>query len=157
MSQFPFLAQQYARINSLQNLAHNPLDIGKLPHPKATRRSLDLLASKCTRISRPVYTYQDTTLSALISLIEACAANKHSKVKILRVLKHYIPIRVARYIGSDYQKEERDTYLRAVALRSVLENRLEPDIAELLPKEFTTKKKKNSGYEDREVREFKES
>jgi hypothetical protein len=30
LPQFPFLAQQHARINSLQNLAHNPLDLLRL-------------------------------------------------------------------------------------------------------------------------------
>ncbi len=139
-------------------IAHELLDVRRLPDRKATRICLDLLASNRTRIAKPVYSYKDTTLSAIVSFIEASAANKHSKEKILRVLNHYIPVRASRSVSSDFQTEERDTYLRALALRCVLENKLEPDLDMLLPKEFIekkTKKKKTYSY-DQELREFKE-
>lgn len=136
-------------------MAHELLDVGRFPDVKATRRCLDLLASKSTRIPLPVYQYKDTTLSALISLTEACAANELSKTKIFRVLNHYVPKRASRLVSDNYITEERDNYLRALALRCVLEKNLEPDLDKLVSKEFLEKKKKNYRYDD-EIREFKE-
>lgn len=145
-------------------IAHELLDIGRFPHPKATRTCLELLASKSTQIPKPGYSYNDTTLSGLISLIEACAANKHSRAKILQVLKTYFPTRASQSVGRDFQTGERDAYLRAVALRCVLENGQAPEIDELLPQEFTEKKKnkgknKKKSYRsyDQDIREFKEN
>jgi len=136
-------------------MTHELLDIGRIPPVKATRRCLDLLTSKSTRIPMPVYQYKDTTLPALISVIEACAANKLSKTKILRVLNHYVPKRASRLVSDNHITEERENYLRSLALRCVLEKNLEPDLDKLVSKEFLEKKKKPYRY-DQEIREFKE-
>lgn len=136
-------------------MAQELLDVGHFPHANVTRRCLSLLASKSTRISMPVYQYQDTTLSALISLIESCAANNNSKAEILRVLNHYVPKRASQLVSDNFITDERENYLRALSLRCVLEKNLEPDLDKLVPKEFLEKKKKNYRHED-EIREFKE-
>lgn len=51
-------------------------------------------------------------------------------------------MRASRSVASDFQTEERNNHLRALALRCVLENKLEPDLEILLPKEFIEKKTK---------------
>lgn len=135
-------------------IADELLNVGLFPSAKSTRRCLDLLASKNTRIPKPVYQYKDTTLSALISFIEVCTANRHSKTKILQILNHYIPKRASRLVSDNYTTEERDNFLRALALRCVLEKNFEPDLDKLISKEFL--KKKNTYKYDQEIREFKE-
>lgn len=150
------LGDEYLRNQYLiMSMAHELLDVGRFPNVKVTRRCLDLLAYKSTRIPSPVYQYKDTTLSALISLIEACAANKLSKTKILRVLNHYVPKRASRLTSDNHITEERDNYLRALALRCVLEKNLEPDLDKLVSKEFLENKKKTYKH-GQEIQEFKE-
>lgn len=133
-------------------LAHELLAVGQFPSANSMERCLDLLTTSRARIPKPHYSYEDTTTLALLSFIEACAARNLSKAKILRVLRHYVPIRAPRYVSSDFQEKERDTYLRAVALRCVFESNLEPNLDELLPKEFVEKNYRH----EQNVREFKE-
>lgn len=135
-------------------IAHELLEVGRIPRADSMEQCLTLLATSHTRIPKPDYSYYDTTVSALVSFTEACAARNLSKAKILRVLRHYVPIRASRSVSSNFQVMERDTYLRAVALKCVLKSNLEPNLDELLPKEFVEKEEKHRHEQD--VREFKE-
>ena len=135
-------------------IAHELLEVGRIPSADSMEQCLTLLATSHTRIPKPDYSYYDTTASALVSFTEACAARNLSKAKILRVLRHYVPIKASRSVSSNFQVMERDTYLRAVALKCVLKSNLEPNLDELLPKEFVEKEEKHRHEQD--VREFKE-
>jgi len=130
------------------------LKVGQFPSRDSIDLCLDLLTSSRARIPKPSYSYNDTTVSALVSFTEACAARNMSKAKIFRVLRHYVPIRASISVSSNFREKERDTYLRAVALRCVLTNNLEPNLDELLPKEFSEKERTYRHEQD--VREFKE-
>ncbi|MCP4614280.1 MAG: ATP-binding protein [Planctomycetes bacterium] len=135
-------------------LAYELLAVGRFPRANSMERCLDLLTTSRARIPKPRYSHGDTTLFALLSFIEACAARNLPKVKILRVLRHYVPVRAPRYISSDIQYEARNTYLRAVALRCVLSGNLEPNLDELLPDEFI--KKEQTYRHGQDAREFNE-
>lgn len=134
-------------------LTHELLTVGLFPDAKSMKQSLDLLTSS-TRIPKPGYSYNDTTVSAIVSFTEACAARNLSKSKILQVLSHYIPVRAPQYISSEFQEKERDPYLRANALRYALSGNFEPNIEELLPTEFIGKEQTYKLEQD--VRQFKE-
>ncbi|MBW2737586.1 MAG: ATP-binding protein [Deltaproteobacteria bacterium] len=149
-SRSEYLDNQYMMIA----IAHELLEVGRFPSADSMEQCLTFLSTRCTRIPKPGYLYNDTTVSALVSFTEACAGRKLSKAKILRVLRYYVPIRASRSVSSNFQVMERDTFLRAVALKCVLESNLEPNLNELLPKEFV-EKEKNHRYEQ-DVREFKE-
>ncbi|MBI5849358.1 MAG: ATP-binding protein [Nitrospirae bacterium] len=144
-----YLGYQYLLIA----IAHELLEVAEFPRAEALQLCLDLLAASRTRIPIPRYSYNETTASALVSFIEACAASNLSKSEILRVLRHYIPMRASQSVSDRFPRSERDTYLRAVALRSVLTSNLEPNLDELLPQEFIEDKKQGH---DQEIREFKE-
>lgn len=135
-------------------LAHELLEVGQMPSAESMAQCLILLTTSRARIPKPGYSYNDTTTSALVSFIEACAARKLAKAKILRALRYYVPIRASRSVSSDFQEKERDTYLRAVALRYVLSGNLEPNLDALLPKEFV--EGEQTYRQEQDVREFKE-
>jgi hypothetical protein len=135
-------------------MADELLDVGRFPSRKITRQCLDLLASKDTRITIPEHQFQDTTQAALLSFLEACAVNKNSKTKILRVLNYYVPRRASRSVSINSLEEARKDYLRALALRCVLEKKFVPDLDKLIPKELLGKKKKSYQSEE-EIQEFK--
>jgi len=135
-------------------IAHELLEVGRVPNADSMEHCLTLLSTRRARIPKPDYSYNDTTVSALVSFIEACAARNFSKRRILRVLRHYVPIRASRSFSSNFQDRERETYLRAVALKYVLSNDLEPNLEDLLPKILIEKEKTHIREQD--VREFKE-
>lgn len=133
-------------------LAQELLEVGKFPSTSSLERCLDLLASSHTRIQKPSYSYRDTTALGLVSFAEACATAKLSKEKILGVLRYYFPERASHFLTSDYQDNGRDSFLRAVALKSVLSGDLDPNFEELLPEESSQKKHNYSNRQnEREI------
>jgi hypothetical protein len=135
-------------------VVHELMDVGQIPSKSSLEHCLDLLTLGRTRIPKPDYSYQDTTVSAIVSFLEACTTNKLCKRQILRVLRYYIPIRASRIVGSNHQASERDIYLRATALRSVLNDNFGFTIDELLPEEYVQKDKTYKHESD--IREFRE-
>lgn len=132
-------------------LVHELIEVGHFPRAESLEQCLDMLTTSRARIPKPVDSYNDTILSSIVAFSEACAARKLAKEKILRVLRHYIPIRASRSVSSHYQKRDRDTYLRAIALKSVLSGCLEPSLEELIPEGFIKGKQKS----EQDLREFK--
>ena len=134
-------------------LTHELLEAGQFPDAKVLQLCLDLFATENTRIPKPKYSYENPIDLAIVSFAEACAARNLSTAKILQVLSYYIPDRASRSVSSNFQSTERNTYLRSLALRSVLLDDLEPDINNVLPEKF--EKEKPHTYDDA-VREFRE-
>ena len=128
------------------------LEVGRIPNKESLEKCLSLFTSEQTRILKPGYSYNDTISSALISFTEACAAKKLPSEKIIDVFTHYFPIRGLRFTSSNYQYKDRETYLRSVALKTVLTGNLEPNLDELLPEKY--EKEKDYDYE-RDISEFK--
>ncbi len=158
ISQFNFVDQQEEYIQHLTiAISDELLEVGRfLPSEKLMRLCLNLLSDSNTRISKPANSLShDTRLQATLSFLEGCAVKKLSKAKILRVLNYYVPKKAPRWIASRFQSDERDNFLRAAALRYVLENKLEPNLDELLPTEFVKKGRKKH-RSDQDIREFKE-
>ncbi|MFC3801020.1 ATP-binding protein [Cohnella sp. GCM10012308] len=132
---------------------HELLKVGYVPHASCLKESLILLTSDPARIPRPEYAYNDTTLSAIVSFLEVCAANKLPKEQILRVLRHYSPERAPMALTSNHQSIEREAYLRAVALKCALLNNFELDINNLIPS-MILEERKGRNF-DQSVQEFK--
>ncbi len=98
----------------------------------------------------------DITLSTIISFLEVCAANKKSKTKIIHVLKKYSSFRANKlFTGELYEKNERQNYLRSIALITVLENKRQPEINYLLPKEYASENKRKH-VDDYKLKQFTE-
>jgi hypothetical protein len=133
-------------------IAHELLEVGRFPIADSMQHCLVLLTTKRTRIPIPRYSYDDTIPSAIVAFTEACAIRKLPNAQILRVLRHYFPLRASRSVSSNYQEREREIYLRVVALRSLLSNNPQPDLDDLLPTDWVENKR---GYEN-DIREFKE-
>ena len=114
-------------------LTRELLEVGRFPCIEAAQMCLDLLTTNRIRIPKPGYSYNDTRTEAIVSFTEACVARDLSRAKILRVLRHYISDKTSRSVSSRFPGGERDTYLRAIALRCVLSGNLEPDLEKLLP------------------------
>jgi len=130
------------------------LEVGRFPSGPSIERCLKSLSTKRTHIPLPDFSYNDNTASAIISFTEACAARNLPTKLILKILNSYFPIRASRSVSSDFQDKDRNIYLRAVALRCVLSGTHEPNLEELLPKEFVEKEKNYKDEQD--IREFKE-
>ncbi|MBM7571577.1 ATP-binding protein [Aquibacillus albus] len=135
-------------------VVHELLEVGKLPEKDTIERCLDLLTFSRTRMDKPAHSYNNDILSAIVSFAEVCAVNKLSQRKILRVLRYYFPKRAPRIITSNFQERERDPFLRAVALKSVLTENLNLNLDEVIPEEFS--KKENKYRYEHDIQEFKQ-
>ncbi|MDO1449183.1 hypothetical protein Q0590_23100 [Rhodocytophaga aerolata] len=128
--------------------------IGRFPEKSLAEACLELLCHSRSRILKPNDSHRDQITPAIVSFVEACLSLNLSTQKVLRVLRHYIPIRASRMVYNSHFSSERTIYLKALAIRSLLLGKEEVDLEEILPKEFTAEKK---NYElESEITEFKE-
>jgi len=128
--------------------------VGRFPEVSVVETCLELLSNKHYRIKRSYYPHNERIDVAIISFLEVCLNRKLSPFKILRVLRHYFPIKASRIVSDSHQSQDRTLFLRALAVRVILEGKSEVDINEILPVEFKIEKK-NSKI-DNQITEFKE-
>lgn len=131
------------------------LEVGTFINATALKNCLNLFIDKHVQIPKPGHSYNDTTYSAIISFLEMCAANNLSKTKILKVIRLYFSSRAPRWIYDRFPMRERDPYLRAIALKSMLSSS-EPNLEDLLPEDLLKDKKKNKYKSENDIREFNE-
>ncbi|MCZ7601651.1 MAG: hypothetical protein M5R37_02230 [Melioribacteraceae bacterium] len=131
------------------------LEVGSFVNTGLLKDTLAQLIKSKVRIPKPVndYTHKNTISEAIVSFAEVCAKAGLSKSDILKVLNYYFPTRAIHNISSSFQESERSSYLRAVALRSVLLKTKNIDIEQLIPKKLLDKRQKHNN--DQEVKEFK--
>lgn len=133
--------------------ANELLTVGRYAPKGSMRRCLDLLIDKKQRIAKPALDWHENAIvAAIISFSEACFALKLSRAKILRVINHYFPKRASRSASSEHQNRERDPFLRAIALKSVISGKDATDLKSLMPKDYL--KKRKNYYNEQDVKEF---
>lgn len=126
--------------------------IGHFPKKDAIERCLDLLCNRRTRIKHKPSLYDDKMRSDLLCFLEACVhANLEAK-KILRVLRHYLPLKASRLVYSNHHYAERGEFMRMLSLRLFALSEETYDIEDYLPEELRGSQKE---YEkDRDKQEF---
>jgi hypothetical protein len=126
------------------------VDLGRCPSGDSMEPCLRLLAKAGSQIRKlDSITFDDPSKPAIVSFLEACASRNLSGETILQVLGFIVPDRSPEFIGNEYpgnfHGEERDAFLRGVALRCVLTGTPEPSIDDLLPTAFTENPSKHDG------------
>ena len=133
------------------------INVGRFPEIRFLETCLRLLSGSKSRIKKIEYPYNnDNIISPIVSFIEACLCRNVSKKLLLRVLKHYVPLKASRMVYSNHQCHERTIYLKALAIRSLLEEKLEVDIDDILPQSISEKKNNNSHERNNDLKEFRE-
>lgn len=130
------------------------LIIGRIPEKAELETCLDLLCSSKDRIKNQHGFFNDGIRPSIISFLEACLYRDLSSHKILRVLRHYVPERAPRLVSDSHFSNERNIYLKALAIRMVLSENTDIKIDEIIPKEFTVKENKYESNND--ISNFKE-
>src|SRR5690606_6788343 len=92
---------------------------------------------------------------AIVTFADCCMALHLPPEKILRVLRHYIPIRASRTVGNEHLSDDRHIFLKALSIRMMLSGLQEPDFDEILPQDYL--KEKKSYDEQNSLTEFKET
>lgn len=133
-------------------IAHELLKVGWFPSADSLQHSLILLTTKRSRIPKPDYSFYDTTALAIVSFAEACAARELPNNQILRLLRYYFPERASRTVSSPFQENDREAYLRFIALKSVLLDNMNPNLDDLLPKDWAEDERRHND----DIRKFKE-
>lgn len=127
--------------------------VGRIPEREEIETSLGLLCSAKCRIERSGSFSNDRVTPAVVSFLEACVFRNLSSHEILRVLRHHVPYRASRSFCSTYQSDERDAFLKSLAIRMVLSGSTEVNIEEILPKGYEDPK--NKYQQDRNADEFR--
>ncbi len=131
------------------------LTVGRFPESSEIEACLHLLCNSKRRIAKPKHhSFDDKIIPAIISFLETCLYRDLLPQKILRVIRHYVPVKPSRLVFDSHFSSERSIYLRAIALKVLLAGKTEIDIDEILPSDFVGKEK---DYESqREIDKFKE-
>ncbi len=137
-------------------ITYELLKIGKIPNKTLIEPCLDLLLTAKTRIEKPRYIdHNDIITPAIIAFVEIALINGLPSKKILRVLDHYIPEKPSQSIYTNHFSNERSTFLKALAIRLLLDGK-ELNIDDVLPQHLIADKKKNRYEYDNDVNEVKE-
>lgn len=135
------------------------IKVGKFPEEQFIETCLKLLTGSKSRIKKlQHYYHNDNITPAIVSFIEACLYRNLPSAQLLRVLRHYFPLKASQIVYSSHQSLERTVYLKALAIRSLLEDKSEVDIDAILPQNLADKKKRkrNDYDQDNEIKEFKD-
>ncbi|GAA3922680.1 ATP-binding protein [Chitinophaga oryziterrae] len=129
------------------------MDLGHQPEPVALIPCLDLLCHSATRIIKPGFVIRDRIVPAIVSFLEACLAAHLSSVKILWVLRAYVPTRASTMVASASYTHDRTVFFKAVAIRSILSQISTISSRDLQPVEWL---QKMDGYDSQTYGEFTE-
>lgn len=137
-------------------IASELLKVGRFANERLVEPCLELLLNPKLRIEKPQHDYNDKITPSIVAFIEVCLSKNLPHEKLLKVLEYYIPERASRMVSSAHQSNDRRVYLKALAIRTLLEDKTEVDIDAILPQNLTSKKKKNDHERNNEIKEFKE-
>ncbi len=118
---------------------HELLLVGRIPEQSTLSETLKTLNTQPPEKSKPGSLNKKFDVPSLLEFLEACAAANLPKNKILKILENYIPTRAPIEILRMLGTEERQNYLRSLALKCVFNSKLQPNVEELLPKELIGK------------------
>src|SRR5690606_16155301 len=90
------------------------MQVGQFPSAQDLEVCLDLLCSRKTRIKQPRGVYDDRITPAIISFLEVCLYRNLPAQKILRALRHYVPVKANRMVYSSHLSQDRTMYLKAL-------------------------------------------
>jgi len=129
--------------------------VGRFPPKESLRHTLDFLAKKSGTIEKGGrYSYEDYTITAVLSFCEAAAARGLARSKIKAVLKKFAAAFADRSVADDHFDEPRRRFLRGASLRAALDGGDEPDAATFIYKKDD---KQERGYdqqdEDKQLKE----
>jgi hypothetical protein len=138
----------YKNLYLILAIADELMSVGCYPPQKTLRHSLDLLIRQKMEVRKAAHSHFDDTITpAIISLIEASAARGLPRNKIKTVLEGYTAPYAHDLVAGNFQEIARRTFLRGVALRTVLARNFTPDTKSLLPPQDNGNKRAPSEQE----------
>lgn len=121
------------------------LTVARFPDSIILKSGLRMLSSKKTRIAIPKNDFEDPIVLGIISFLEACIYRELEAKKILDVINHYTPEKAYPLVYETHFSEHRTKFLKALAIKVLLNGEQTFDIEKILPAEF---KKEKRGYEN---------
>jgi DNA-binding Xre family transcriptional regulator len=117
------------------------LKVARFPNASILTSGLQLLCSSKKRIEIPSDDFQDPIVPGIISFLEACIYRELDDKKILSVINYYTPEKAYRMVYESHFPEQRTKFLKALAIRVLLNGEQTFDIEKISPAEFQVKKK----------------
>jgi hypothetical protein len=136
-------------------VAHELLQVGKFLKQSIANECLGKLSNPETRITKPEnHFYDDQRIAVIISFIESCVHYKLNSKQIRSTLDYYVPTRANHMVVSNHSSKDRFIFLKALAIRLILEEKNEIQIEEIVPAELLAKNKDHNYSND--LKEYRE-
>ncbi len=115
--------------------------VARFPDPSILKSGLKLLCSSNKRIVIPSDDFRDPIVPGIISFLEACIYRELDRKKILSVINFYTPEKAYRWVYESHFPEPRTKFIKALAIKVLLNGEQTFDIEKISPTEFQIKKK----------------
>lgn len=127
--------------------------VGKFPEGTIIEKCLRALSNQRTRIKIEYQSYEDTIIPSILSFLEACLYRKLSNENILKALNFYIPEQASQMVYNSHFGNDRDIFLRSLAIRSIITGTTEIILKDILPNHLKSEDQKHKNSED--IKELK--
>lgn len=127
--------------------------VGRFPEKKNIEKCLKTLSNKRTSIKVGNQYHEDTIIHSIISFLETCLYRKLSNESILKALNFYIPDQASQMVYNSHFGNDREIFLRALVIRSIISGSTEINIEAILPNNLKNEDKKHKNLDD--IKEFK--
>ena len=126
--------------------------VGMFPDRILLEKCLTALSAKRTRIKQDVNHHNDLIIPAILTFLEACLQSNLPEKKIIKALNYYFPERATRMVYSHHFGDDRELYLRSLAIRLHIGKTEVVDIQSIIPTDLLEGEKKNRQHDD--IKEF---
>lgn len=131
------------------------LTVARFPDVSILKLGLQDLCSSKKRIPMPSDDFRDPIIPGIISFLEACIYHELDAKKILSVINHYTPEKAYRMVYDSHFPEHRTKFLRALAIKTLLNGEQKFNIEKISPTEFEKRKGSFEHNDDfQKLREF---
>lgn len=126
--------------------------VGHMPEGEYLKNCLKSICLSRSRIKISPYNYNSTLTSAILSFLEACVCKKLENKKILNALNIYFPERANQMVYNSHFKEDRELFLRSLAIRLYINNCEDVDMDSIIPSNLINSEQKSRQNDD--LKEF---
>lgn len=127
--------------------------VGQMPAANFLENCLKSISLKKTQIKILPNTYNEKLTPAILSFLEACVCRNLENKRILKALNFYFPERANQMVYSSHFRNDRELFLRSLAIRLYLNNCEDVNMESIIPSNLTNSEQKNR--QDDDLKEFK--
>lgn len=128
--------------------------VGQFPDGILLEKCLKALSTERNRIKVDTNRHNDSITPGILSFLEACLQRNLPEKKILKSLNYYFPERANQMVYNSHFSDDREKYLRSLAIRLHISKNDTADIDSVMPTNLMEGEKKHRQHDDQKEFEF---